>query len=174
METDFSRYPLRVTKGEDGVYRWSAPMNKVRIRKILAVMLRFLCPFTLFFTAFVFFTQQNAPHNGKTALLLLAVFVMIDGFALGMWWLFPMKRGKAFLQFEMDESHVREIVETEFGNAQIKYVRIRRIVADPETGMILVKGTLSSVQLFLPPEDFELVLRFIQEKTRNPADVIQL
>ena len=75
-----------------------------------------------------------------------------------------MKGGKAYRQYELDESHVRQIVDTELWDDQIKFARIRRIEAHQETGMIFVKGYLGGVLLFVSPEDFDFMLRLIQEK----------
>ena len=164
METNFSKYPLRVKKAKDGVYRWSIQMNKAQRRKLLAHILRALAPLTLFLTTLVFFAQQSVPRSWKTALQLLAVFAVLDGLALALWWLFSMKGGKAYQQYELDESHMRQIADIELLDEQIKFVRIRRIEAHQETGMIFVKGYLGGVLLFVPPEDFDFVLRIIQEK----------
>ena len=70
METNFSKYPLRVKKAKDGVYRWSIQMNKAQRRKCLAHILRALVPFTLFLTAPCFFrAAKRSPQleNGFAA-----------------------------------------------------------------------------------------------------------
>ena len=165
MYYDPKMFPLRVTKGEDGVYRWAYPMNPRTNKHPLSIMGKVF--FSLAALSAAGLLIVGSPNPGKmsdwamplmVAGLMLGVFLLIAGLMyLG---------GDDMLPFAMDEEKIITYRSKTAGPHTFAHMRRVRFLPQYD-GIRLALG----VTLYVPHEDYEAVKTFILDRLPEGAKV---
>jgi len=157
-------YTPRVTRGEDGAYRWVYEIDKehnllgaritMRVMGVMAVMLVLLGAFM--------------GRDALVVMLLCAVAAVVIALAvcLVFYKLAPTSRQP----YELTEKYIRW-VGTGRTNAYYYFRGIRRVRVSRPENMIEVRGLIGFIQVFVPPEDFSFVCEYILRRLPERADV---
>lgn len=156
-----ARYPERVTRGEDGVYRWTGDLGRgqmIQNRKIvlIAVSAPLLVILVMCLLSF--------PDMFMTTLLSCLAAL---GVCLGVMLLYERLPGVTKQPFEMTEEHVRW-VGTGRTDFVFPYRSIKRVDVHMAECRIILRRTLSWMPLVAPREDFNFVRDHILH--RLPGD----
>ena len=144
------RYPERVTRGEDGVYRWTGNLGErqnVQNRKIVLIACGASVAPILILCAVSF-----PDMLGVTLASCLAAL----GVALGIALLMERLPGSTLQRFEMTEDYVRW-VGTGRTDFYFRYERLTRVDVYTAQCRIVLRKPLSWMPLVAPREDFSFV-----------------
>ena len=165
MYYDIHEFPDRVTRGEDGVYRWKYRMNPRRNKHSLIIMGEVFLIMAVLSTVALLIV--GSPNPGKMSdwdmplmvdALFLGTFLLIAGI------LFLV--GDDPLPFSMDEEKI--ITYRSKTSGPHTFARMRKVKLLPQYDAIRLG---LGVVLYIPPEDYEDVKAFILGHLPPDADV---
>ena len=164
MPYDIRQFPDRVTRGEDGVYRWVYRMNPRRNKHSLIIMGEvFLIMAVLSTIALLIVgppTRDLSPWSMPlmVSALLLGMFLLIAGILF--------LAGDDPLPFSMDEEKIITYRSKTAGPHTFE--RMRKVKLLPQYDAIRLG---LGVVLYVPAEDYEDVKAFILDRLPSDADV---
>ena len=163
--TDTREYTSRVTRCDDGVYRWSYEVDMSTKGAVYASAMKVLGIIAIIVAASGFFMPEEA---WPIALLPAVGLIVLP--ALG-WLVFY--RGRAARQpmrFEMNEEriHIPGLYKAEDTSFSV----IRGVAVRPDQDLIELRtATMTLIQVFVPGEDFDFVKEFIISRVSPMANV---
>ena len=165
MYYDIREFSERVTRGEDGVYRWHYPMNPRRNKYPLVIMGKVF--FTIAALSAAGLLIVGSPNPGKMSdwampLMVIALYLGVFALVAGIMYL----AGDDPMPFAMDEEKVTTFRAKTAGPHT--FARVRRVRLLPEYDAIRLG---LGVVLFIPPEDYDMVKSFILDRLPPTARV---
>ena len=163
--TDFTEYPLRVVRGEDGVVRWSGPIDKKHQRTAYKIILIACGGALLLFLPLCLFV--NPEMLGTTALILLGVMAI----PVLVCFVFDRMLPEVQLQaFELGEDFIHWVGD---GKTDFRYSlhSIRRVRVKTEEHMLVLYQPLGVMHVYIPAEDFPYVRDYILHRIPARARV---
>ena len=165
-------YPLRVTKYDDGFYRWSVEMEGAPQYEIYKNLIKISSVITLCIMGGMAVMSLGTPYFGEMMLEGLGVFAGIVVLPALIMWLIE-KRGKGIYQrFEMNDDYIKLVGYSAKTTRYVHFKHIRKIKVNEHARMLWVLEALSGVQVFVGRDDFIFVLQYLQEKTNGEAKII--
>lgn len=165
MFYDKSQFPERVTRGEDGVYRWVYKMNPRRNKHALIIMGEVFLIMAALSTIVLLFVGSPGPGR----MLDWAFPLMVDGLFLGTYLLIAsilFLVGDDPLPFSMDEEKIITYRSKTAGPHT--FARMRKVKLLPRYDAIRLG---LGVVLYIPAEDYEAVKAFLLDRLPPDADV---
>lgn len=165
MYYDIQEFPPRVTKGEDGVYRWVYLMNPRRNRHPLSIMGKVFFSLSAVSAAGLLIVGSPNPLTMSD----WAMPLMVTGLYLGVFLLvagIQYLAGDDPLPFSMDEEKVTTFRGKSAGPYSFEHVRRVRLL--PQYDAIRLG---LGVTLYVPPEDYAAVEAFILAHLPPTADI---
>ena len=165
MYCNIKEFPERVTKGQDGVYRWKYLMNPRRNKHALIIMGEVFLIMAVLSTVALLIV--GSPNPGKMSDWDMPL--MVDALFLG---LFLLIAGILFLvgddplPFSMDEEKIFTYRSKTAGPHT--FARMRKVRLLPQYDAIRLG---LGVVLYVPAEDYEDVKAFILERLSPAAQV---
>ena len=144
------QFPLRVTRYEDGIYRWRAEIDRdfeMRSYKIAIICVGAMCLFMAGMGLVLSFR-----YGFDTLVWTLVPCVIIMGITLLLTWLMTRHKDKALQAYEMGDDFVR-YSEVKGGYWNYKSTRELIITAD----YCELKKPLATIRVYYVPEDKALV-----------------
>ncbi len=165
METR-AKYPERVTKGEDGVWRWTAVISRAENRHAISVTLKVvgaMCLFLIGLSASMRDRQMllvTVLACGGVMAVTGAVCAVAD----------RMAANGRYQAFEITDDHMRWVG---VGRTDFRYSwrSIRSVRVFEEEDVIEIRQLLGVMQIYVPHEDFALVKDLILARVSGSADV---
>lgn len=161
---DSKQFPDRVTRGEDGVYRWKYRMNPRRNKHALILMGEVFLIMAALSTVGLLIVGPSRRDMSVWSLPL-----MVDALFLGMFLLIAgilFLVGDDPLPFSMDEEKIITYRSKTAGPHT--FARMRKVKLLPEYDAIRLG---LGVVLYIPPEDYEAVKAFLLAHLPPDADV---
>ena len=165
MYYDIHEFPDRVTRGEDGVYRWKYRMNPRRNKHSLIIMGEVFLIMAVLSTVALLIV--GSPNPGKMSDWDMPL--MVDALFLGMFLLIAgilFLVGDDPLPFAMDEEKIVTYRSKTAGPHT--FARMRKVKLLPQYDAIRLG---LGVVLYVPGEDYEAVKAFILDRLPPDADV---
>ena len=163
--TDFTKYPLRVMRGEDGVVRWSGAIDKKHQRTAYKIILIACGGALLLFLPLCLLV--NPEMLGVTALILLGVMAI----PVLVCFVFDRITPDPQLQpFELGEDFIHWVG---YGRTDFRYSlhSIRRVRVKTEEHMLVLYQPLGVMHVYIPAEDFPYVRDFVLRRIPAQASV---
>lgn len=164
MRYDLKQFPERVTKGEDGVYRWKYLMNPRRNKHVLIVVSEVFLAIAGLSTVGLLIAgsprRDMSPFSMPLMVLgmLLGVFLLITGLLY--------LQGDDALPFAMDEESITTFRAKGAGPHTFGWMRHVKLL--PQYDAIRLG---LGVVLYIPSEDYEDVKAFILAHLPPDADI---
>lgn len=182
------QYPVRVTAGADGIYRWSADVDLKKdhyvqnlTMKIMFFICGGICLMTLIFAAMTGDASMAWIPPVCCGAALLITVLAFRLFRLGV-------NDRYIMGYEMTEEGIRLIRDpatarmmrtaavfapggsgtVQPGTTKFRSVRSMREV--PETHMICLNTAVSALQVWVPEEDYDVVCNYIRERLEKRKD----
>ena len=165
MYYNIHEFPDRVTRGEDGVYRWKYRMNPRRNKHSLIIMGEVFLIMAVLSTVALLIV--GSPNPGKMSNWDMPL--MVDALFLGMFLLIAgilFLVGDDPLPFSMDEEKIITYRSKTAGPHT--FARMRKVKLLPQYDAIRLG---LGVVLYIPPEDYEDVKSFLLAHLPPDADV---
>ena len=165
MYYDIREFSERVTRGEDGVYRWKYRMNPRRNKHSLIIMGEVFLIMAVLSTVALLIV--GSPNPGKMSDWDMPL--MVDALFLGMFLLIAgilFLVGDDPLPFSMDEEKIITFRSKTAGPHT--FARMRKVKLLPQYDAIRLG---LGVVLYIPPEDYEDVKSFLLAHLPPDADV---
>ncbi len=165
MYCDLKQFPDRVTRSEDGVYRWCYRMNPRRNKHPLSVVGKVF--FSMGCLSAAVLLVIGSPNPGKMSdwampLMVLGLFLGVFLLTTGLLYL----QGDDVLNYAMDEEGVTTFRAKAAGPHTFRHMRRVRLLPQYDA-MRLAFG----VTLYVPQEDYETVKDFILQRLPEKASV---
>lgn len=162
---DIHQFPDRVTRGEDGVYRWKYRMNPRRNKHVLRVVATVLSVMAALSVAGLLIVGSPSPatmSDWGMPLMALGLFLGMFLLITGILYL----QGDDLLPFAMDEEAVTTFRAKAAGPHLFRWVR--RVKLLPQYDAIRLGFALT---VYVPAEDYEAVKAFILDRLPPEARV---
>ena len=149
-------YPLRLTRGEDGVYRWKGKFSKQQRKKAIRITLGTCGGICLLILALTLSAGAKGEVLAATLISILAVMVIAGVICA----LYARMSKDRYQPYEMGEDYLRFVG---YGKADswITFQNIRRVKIVPEQDLISVRTALVWAPFFVPHEDFAFVRNYV-------------
>ncbi len=158
-------YTPRVTRGEDGAYRWTYRISRKQHRhglRVTMIVVGALCLLLVILGAMLDRQVFLITLLSCGAVMLITVLIC--------WWFDRMAKGGVWQPFEMTEAYIRWVG---YGRTDFIFpyrsLRSARILADED--IIEVRQRLGVMQVYVPHEDFGFVQDFILRRLPETAAV---
>ena len=163
IDTNRKTYTDRVVRGDDGVYRWQAPLNReqqIKVVKIVFGVCGGLC------VLFILGALILDPSMLTAVLLSTLAVLLIAGLPC---WLY-LRGGEIWQKYEMSEERLH-FVGYGRSDAYYDFKAIRKVRILAEQNLLEVRTALSVAPFFVPHEDFAFVQDYV---LRRLPDTVQL
>ena len=158
-------YPQRVTRGPDGIYRWTYRISQRQNRRALRITIAVVGGVCVIMTAMAATLDVRALavtvlSCGAAMLITLLVCAVVN----------RLSAGGIPQPFEVAEDYVRWVGSgrTDF---RYSYSSLRRVRILPSEDIIELRQLLGVMQVYIPHEDFALVQGLILSRLPDGADV---
>ena len=161
-----AKYPERVTKGEDGVWRWTAVISRSQNRHAISVTLKVMG------AACLFLIVMAATMKDRQMLLVTALScagaMAVAGAVCAVY--DRMAKNGRLQAFEITDDHMRWVG---VGRTDFRYSwrSIRSVRVFEEEDVVEIRQLLGVMQIYVPHEDFPLVKDLILGHISGTADV---
>lgn len=156
-----NEYPDRITRCDDGQYRWAYRLNREQSRFYYRQMLK-ICSIVA----------------GAITLVTVIMFLPMLSRSPELWWFmalplvgtvglpallghFLMNGGERY-RFEMDEEYIRHKNASKGGDAYIRFSKIQEMTVDGE--MLIIKAGVTTYRVYAPEADIPFLKQYIEDR----------
>ena len=162
-----TQYPHRVTRGDDGVYRWLGQFSDEQKRKVVKITLGVCGACCLVLLAMGYYLDGFGSMFGVMLLSCLGVMAIAGLICL----LYYRGSGTIWQPYELTEEYVRYVGSTKT-NVYFYFRQIRRVKVSAEKSLIEVASLLTTAPILVPPEDFRFVEDYILNRLPESTEVV--
>ena len=160
------RYPPRVTRVDDGVYRWRAKFSDGQKRKVVKITMGVCGGCCLLLLGMSFFLDGFGFMFRVTLLSCLGAMAIAGLIS----WLYYRSGGPVSQPYELTEEYVRYI-GTSKTDTYFYFRLIRRVRICAEQDLLDLSTLLTTAPVFVPHEDFRFVEDYILNHLPESAEV---
>lgn len=182
------QYPERLTKGADGIYRWSVEVDPARdhyVRDLTMKIMFFICAGICMMTI-IFACMTGDMSMVWIPLLCCGVALVITVLVLRLFR--SGDKDRYTVGYEMNETGIRPVrapapademktaAESVPGgnrtvrSATTEFRNVRSMSEVPETHMICLSTTTGALQVWIPEDDYDVVCAYIREHMDRKKD----
>ena len=157
-------FPKRVTQGDDGAYRWTYDLkahgNFAALRTMVGVCAAVAVPIAL-----VMLVMTWGFGRAQAALTCLGLLALMVGLPALIWWLSPPDPS-----FRLAEAEIEAWPKGR--NRNLHSLRdVKQVLLRPDIDRIPLRWAVTGLHIYVPPEDFDLVLEHILARVPEGTEI---